>query len=92
MKIVYRCEFCNAEFTNQKECLEHEESHLSGMEKIKHFLMQYKNVDLCDYCDRSYYVYGCEIDCEFKDCRYANNYKDFVPVEPLHDKRSRGGV
>ena len=38
----------------------------------------------------SYYVYGCEVDCDCKECGYANMYKDFVPTKPLHDKSISG--
>lgn len=41
-------------------------------------------------CEATNYVYGCEQDCEYKDCRHSNNYKDFIPTEPLHDKSISG--
>ena len=47
---------------------------------------------ICDYCDHSFYVYGCEQDCSYEDCRFSNNYKDFIPVEPFHNKRNNGGI
>ena len=69
----------------------YESSHLKKIDKIKYELTYFYNKDICDYCDCSYYVYGVERACEHKDCHHANNYKDFVPTEPLHDK-SRYGV
>lgn len=92
MTTIYKCDKCGAEFRNSRECRQHESSHYEGAGKIKYDLMYSAEEHICDYCDHSYYVYGCEQDCEYKDCKYSNNYKDFVPVEPLHDKRQNGGV
>lgn len=89
MNIMYKCSFCHAEFSNSEECIKHELTHMNNAEKIKHEL-KYAAKSLCDYCDHSYYVYGCERDCTHKDCSYKNNYKDFIPVEPLHDKSIHG--
>ena len=91
MKVIYKCEVCGREFNSPLDCGHHEESHFSGSSKIKCELYL-QGEDLCDYCEHSYYVYGCEQDCNYDKCSYKNNYKDFQPVEPLHNKRAHGGV
>lgn len=92
MTTIYKCDKCGAEFRNSRECRQHESSHYEGAGKIKYDLMYSAEERICDYCDHSYYVYGCEQDCSYEDCGFCNSYKDFVPVEPLHDKRQNGGV
>lgn len=92
MTTIYKCDKCGAEFNDPNECRICEASHMNPVDRIKYDLFYNQGEDICDYCDHSYYVYGCEQDCEHKDCKYSNNYKDFVPVEPLHDKRQNGGV
>lgn len=96
MIIKYECEYCGELFNHEEDCIEHESSHLTGVEKIKYEVLNKVrwnwNEDICDYCDHSYYVYGCERDCEYKTCCNSNNYKNFIPTEPLHNKKSRGGV
>ena len=92
MTNIYRCDICGAEFPSSYSCRMHEASHLTGEEEIKYMLIHSQEEYLCDYCDNSFYVYGCEEDCNFKDCAVKNNYKYFKPVEPLHNKRTSGGV
>ena len=90
MTTIYKCDTCGREFENGLSCLLHEANHLQGVDKLKYELMYAYGKNLCDYCDKSFYAYGCEQDCEHKDCKYANNFKDFVPTEPLHDKSISG--
>lgn len=93
MKTKYECDVCGQQFNSPEECDAHECTHL-GLDYnlvIKTALL-IKQVDVCDYCDNSYYVYGCERDCEYKECSFINNYKDFAPTEPFHNKRAHGGV
>ena len=92
MKIKYECDICGQLFDSSRRCRVHEASHFSGLEKIKYELIHSQEEDICDYCGNSYYVYGCERDCEHKECSFINNYEDFVPVIPLHNKRAHGGV
>lgn len=87
MKIVYECEYCGKQSFSQSKCAEHEKSHLTEPKRTLYDIV-YNGNDPCDYCDYSYYAYGCGRDCSQK-CR---NHSMFKPVEPLHDKRSRGGV
>lgn len=89
MKIKYVCDVCGEQFEYGVACRLHEAEHLSGDEKLKYQLI-HSGKDVCDFCDKSYYVYGCERDCEYKECRRSNNYKDFKPVEPFHNKRIHG--
>lgn len=91
MKTIYKCDVCGREFGSAFLCRSHEASHFDGVEKIKYDLYS-ESKELCDYCDNSYYVYGCEQDCKYHNCNYDNNHKDFVPVEPFHNKRAHGGV
>lgn len=93
MKIKYECNVCGQQFDSPTECEAHEHTH-SGLDynlMIKTSLL-IKQEDICDYCDNSYYVYGCEQDCKYDDCGFKNNYKDFIPTEPFHNKRAHGGV
>ena len=90
MTTIYKCDTCGREFKSSKECRICEVSHMAPVDRIKCLIMLNCG-NVCDYSDNSYYVYGCEQDCEYKDCRHSNNYKDFIPTEPLHDK-SRCGI
>lgn len=92
MKIKYECEVCGELFDSSRRCRVHEASHFSVAEKIKYGLIHTQEEDICDYCDNSYYVYGCEQDCEHKECSSINNYKDFIPVIQLHNKRAHREV
>ena len=79
MKIVYECEHCGKQFSNQKCCAYHEILHLGDIDKIKYYITNLTPKDVCDYCANAYWVYGCERDCSCSDCKYSNNYKDFKP-------------
>lgn len=89
MTTIYKCDTCGQEFKSPKECRMCEASHMTPVDRIKCLIMLNFG-SVCDYCDNSYYVYGCERDCKYKDCRHSNNYKDFIPTEPLHDKSISG--
>ena len=89
MTTIYKCDTCGHEFDNSRECRICEVSHLSPVDRIKYLIML-NGGSVCDYCANSYYVYGCERDCKYKDCRFSNGYKDFVPTEPLHNKSISG--
>ena len=88
MEVVYRCSFCGKEYYNKQKCSNHELSHFANMSKIIKDVLG-KGKEVCDYCDHSYYVYGCERDCDrYKECRNKNSdYKDFVPTLPLRNKK-----
>lgn len=90
MKTIYKCDVCGREFGSSWVCRSHEASHFSGVERMKYDLIHDQEEDICDYCDHSYYVYGCEQDCKFKDCCFKNDYKHFRPVEPFCNKRASG--
>ena len=92
MTTIYKCDVCGREFESSLVCRSHEASHFTGVERQKYDLIHDHEADICDYCKHSYYVYGCEQDCDHKDCSMRNEYKDFVPAEPFHNKRAHGGV
>lgn len=79
MKIIYECEHCGKQFSDQKCCAYHEILHLKDVDKIKYYIMYISPYDVCDCCANAYWVYGCERDCCYSDCKYGNNYKDFKP-------------
>ena len=81
MRTKYECEFCGQQFDSSRRCRAHEANHFFGIEKIKYELIHSQEEDICDYCDNSYYVYGCERDCQHKDCNFSNRFKDFVLKE-----------
>lgn len=89
MTTIYKCDTCGREFKDPKECGMCEVSHMTTVDRIKYMIMLSGGC-VCDYCDYSYYVYGCERDCEHKYCKHSNAYKDFVPTEPLHNKSISG--
>ena len=91
MTTIYRCYCSKNYFRILKECRMHEASHMSSTERIKYLIML-ECMDVCDFCEHSYYVYGCERDCTHNNCNRNNNYSDFVPVNPLHNKKISGGV
>ena len=79
MKIIYECEHCGKQFSNSTCCAYHEILHLEDMDKIKYHIMNFTSNDECDYCANAYWVYGCERDCNYINCKYDNNYKYFEP-------------
>lgn len=88
MKVVFQCDICGKDFVSCRECRVHEYNHFAGIDALKYKIIYMQEEDICDYCKHSYYVYGCEHDCDYNDeCKYKNNYKDFAPVEPLGNKR-----
>lgn len=89
MITIYRCDVCDREFDSLEECRDHERTHFEGNNRIKYDLIS-ANSDVCDYCQKSYYVYGCERDCDHKNCSMVNFYSDFEPVHPFHNKRISG--
>lgn len=89
MTTIYKCDTCGREFKSSKECRMCEASHMVPVDRIKYMIML-NCESVCDYCDCSYYVYGCERDCEHKDCGHSNKYKNFVPTEPFHNKSISG--
>lgn len=89
MTTIYKCDSCGAEYKSPEECRICEAYHMIPVDRIKYMIMLNLG-NVCDYCDHSYYVYSCEQDCNHKNCGYKNNYKDFVPTEPLHDKSISG--
>lgn len=91
MKTVYKCEVCGKEFLSGKECEAHEVSHGTLNVDVIVELLRLEQ-DPCDYCGHSYYVYGCEMDCPDKNCRSSVLYPGFMPVHPLHNKRTTGGI
>lgn len=93
MTTKYICDVCGREFDTSSKCIKHEEEHCypTSLEIIR-TLREMCKPKICDYCDHSYYVYGCEQDCKFHDCSYYNNHKNFKPVEPFHNKKECGGV
>lgn len=91
MTKTYNCDYCRRIFGDETECRLHEMGHLDKNGQIKYDIIHIQKKDVCDFCEHSYYVYGCERDCGIKDCGYENCFKHFVPCEPLHDK-SRNGV
>lgn len=90
MTTIYKCDTCGQEFKSSKECKICEASHMTPIDRIKYMILLNDRRMVCDYCDKSYYVYCCEVDCDCKECGYANMYKDFVPTKPLHDKSISG--
>lgn len=77
MKIKYECDHCKAQFDTETSCRCHEILHLHGIEAVKYYIQYATIEDLCSYCDHAYYVYGCELNCQNKNCNAENNYKDF---------------
>ena len=90
MKILYECDYCDAQFPNEAMCRCHEADHLSDMDKFKYYLKYIVHGDICSYCAHAYYVYGCELNCEHRGCCDTNNYKDFTPVRTLKVKTKEG--
>lgn len=79
MKVIYKCEFCDKQFDNANVCKYHEMLHLNSIDKFKYYIRNVECQDLCKYCARVYYIYGCEQNCQFKDCAAQNNYMHFIP-------------
>jgi hypothetical protein len=88
MTTLYKCDTCGQEFTDKDMCFIHECSHIENENERLIKIILHEGEEPCDYCEKSYYVYGCERDCECKVS--CNNYNQFVPVEPLHNKSITG--
>lgn len=84
MRIIYECSHCGKQFNNISECMVHEitESHMENDPYVKEYIVRNEE-DVCKFCDNAYYVYGCELDCQYKECNSTNYYKDFKRSEPL---------
>ena len=91
MTVFYKCDYCGETYKNRDACVKCELSHMPDDEKIKAQLIN-DGKFVCDYCDHSYYAYGCELGCTPVGCYHYNNWPKFKPVEPLHDKRASGGI
>lgn len=91
MKVVYKCDTCGRVFKDPNECEIHETSHGTLVENIRQTIIS-KGQELCDYCEHSYYVYGCERDCTYRTCKSGLTHREFRPVHPLHNKRLNGGI
>lgn len=92
MKVIYKCDTCGREFKDSDECEIHEASHGTLIEGIKQAIIS-KGEDICDYCEHSYYVYGCERDCAYGICKKCSWLRpEFKPVHPFHNKRLNGGI
>ena len=84
MKIIYECEHCGKQFSNPTCCTYHEILHLEDAEKIKYYIMNLTDKDVCTCCVNLFYVYGCEPTCLYLECNKCNNYKDFRPYDAEH--------
>lgn len=88
MTVIYRCDFCKKEFKDLEKYKQHA-FNAHNNRAIKETLMAANKV--CDYCNNSYYVYGCERACQFETkCNRSNNYFYFQLVDPYHDKSIAG--
>lgn len=77
MKILYKCEYCNKQFDNQHQCAMHELSHLDEDASVRYYIQNIMRDSLCKYCTSVYYVYGCELNCDYRTCGPENNYENF---------------
>lgn len=90
MQIKYVCDYCGNDFSTEEKCRRCEMSHLNDTEKLKYNIKYNQHKDLCDFCNHSFYVYGIERDCKnHVDC-LKNDFANFSPVIPLHDKSIAG--
>ena len=87
MTQLWKCDICGKTFLKKEDCEFHEIAHDDcDLETRIRLKCKNKKLDLCDYCDHVYYVYGCEKDCEVRNkCTYARNYPYFKPSEKLKD-------
>lgn len=91
MIVFYKCDYCGGVYKNREDCMKCEMSHMPKDEKIKTQLID-DGEFVCNYCEHSYFVYGCEQDCDIVGCYHYNNWPKFKPVVPLHNKKAHGGV
>lgn len=91
MTVFYKCDYCGKMYANEDQCFKCEITHMPDDEKIKANLIN-DGEFVCNYCDHSYFVYGCEQDCDIVGCYHYNNWPKFKPVVPLHNKKAHGGV
>lgn len=85
MNIKYECEICHSIFSDKQQCMEHEITHVLPNSKEKWILIgrQLNKPELvCEHCEYSYYVYGCEFDCQyyFKKCNARLNWPYWKPA------------
>lgn len=82
MIIIYKCEECGKQFIGRESfqnCLTHEGICKNDeIGKIRRELLK-TLAEPCGYCEESWYVYGCERECNKKDCNNYNEWKDFKP-------------
>ena len=78
MQIKYVCDYCGNDFSTEEKCRQCEMSHLTDIEKLKYDIKYNQHKDLCDFCDHSFYVYGCEQDCQHtSECMAKHKWAKF---------------
>lgn len=82
MIYMYKCEECGKTFTGHNaffNCFTHENTCKGdSVGKLKRELLK-TLAEPCGYCQESWYVYGCERECNFPKCNNHNDWKDFKP-------------
>lgn len=75
----YKCDYCGEVFNDYDKCLAHEYEHQNDDASRAKYLIKYNlRKDLCDYCEHSYFVYGCEIDCQFKKTAITRTIMNYL--------------
>lgn len=78
----YKCDYCGEMFKDYSACLLHEYEHQANANDRARYLASHSmRKNLCDFCEHSYLVYGCEQSCAFlKECNFMNDYQKFAPA------------
>lgn len=86
-KAIYICEYCHTGFNTRTEARMCEISHEFTSDTIRNNdkslgVIMAEGKDPCDFCERAYYVYGSERNCDcVKNCKnydlFWNKYIQF---------------
>lgn len=77
MKTLYACEFCRTVYEDEYKAMRCEFSHLEcktllhDPATVEIFCRNYLNTNICHFCEHAYYAYGCDLDCQKKECRMS---------------------
>lgn len=66
MYAKYFCSFCDKQFDDKISCLVHEKMEHLGYSKDVSEIISLGRMP-CDYCANAYYVYNCELNCQYRE-------------------------
>lgn len=79
MTTIYMCDTCGATYKTPERANNCELSHMTNEKDRQIHILKTNNIDPCMVCERAYFVYGCEWNCQCQS--KCNNYSLFILKE-----------